>query len=191
VVLYRPWDQTHELLAEGLDQPYGVAVAPGGAVLVAEFGTGRVLSIEGGQASVAAQGLAEPVGLAIDPDGGCLVAEAGAGRIVRIAGSGTETVLDGVARPQGLAVHAGVLYVVDAGAKQLIALDLESRARSLVAADLPVGAPPGVVPKPLRGAPPFVGPMGPFAGVAAAADGTLYLSADGEGSVLALRREIA
>jgi hypothetical protein len=45
-----------------------------------------------------------------------------------------------------------------------------------------------VIPKLLRGAPPFAGPMGPFAGIAADADGTLYLSADAEGSVVALRR---
>lgn len=44
-----------------------------------------------------------------------------------------------------------------------------------------------MTPKPLRGMPPFSGPQGPFAGIAAAADGTLYVSADGEGSVLALR----
>jgi hypothetical protein len=31
------------------------------------------------------------------------------------------------------------------------------------------------------------GPMGPFAGVAAGADGTLYVSGDAEGSVLAIR----
>ena len=36
--------------------------------------------------------------------------------------------------------------------------------------------------------PPFSGPQGPFAGIAAGPDGTLYVSADGEGSVLALRR---
>jgi hypothetical protein len=37
--------------------------------------------------------------------------------------------------------------------------------------------------------PPFSGPQGPFAGIAGGADGTLYVSADAEGSVLALRRE--
>ena len=55
-----------------------------------------------------------------------------------------------------------------------------------IASGLPVGAPPGVVPQPLLGMPPFSGPQGPFAGIAAGPDGTLYISADGEGSVLAL-----
>ena len=60
--------------------------------------------------------------------------------------------------------------------------------RHTIATDLPVGAPPGVVPKPLRGIMPFSGPQGPFAGIAAGPDGTLYVSADSEGSVLALRQ---
>jgi hypothetical protein len=34
--------------------------------------------------------------------------------------------------------------------------------------------------------PPFSGPQGPFAGITAAADGTLYLSADADGGILAL-----
>jgi hypothetical protein len=80
------------------------------------------------------------------------------------------------------------LYVVDAGAKTLITLDLDRREQRTIAAKLPVGTPPGVTPKPLRGMPPFSGPQGPFAGIAAGPDGTLYLSADADGSVLALRR---
>jgi hypothetical protein len=47
------------------------------------------------------------------------------------------------------------------------------------------------VPKPLLGMPPFSGPQGPFAGIAAGPDGTLYVSADGEGSVMALKRDRA
>ena len=125
--------------------------------------------------------------MAIGPDGTCFVSEAGAGRVVELTGSGVETVLDGLQRPQGILVRDGQLYVVDAGAKELIEFDLESKARRTIAAGLPVGAPPGVVPKPLRGLPPFSGPQGPFAGIAAGPDGTLYLSADAEGSVLALR----
>ncbi len=55
------------------------------------------------------------------------------------------------------------------------------------AAGLPVGPPPGVEPKPLKGMPPFSGPQGPFAGIAAGPDGSLYVSADGDGSVVVLR----
>ena len=52
---------------------------------------------------------------------------------------------------------------------------------------VPVGAPPGADPGPLKGLPPFSGPQGLFAGLADGQDGTLYVSADAEGSVLALR----
>jgi glucose/arabinose dehydrogenase len=166
VARYRPGDQASEVLADGLDQLYGVALARGGAVVVAERGAGRVLSVHGGRVEVLAAGLRDPLGVAIAPDGTCLVSEAGAGRVVRLTGSGIETVLDGLQQPQGILVHEG--------------------ARRTLAADLPVGAPSGVTPKPLRGLPPFSGPQGPFAGITAGPDGTLYVSADAEGSVLAL-----
>jgi hypothetical protein len=94
-------------------------------------------------------------------------------------------------RPQGISIRDGVLYVVDAGAKELIAFELnnpKTDARHTIASGLPVGPPPGVVAKPLKGMPPFSGPQGPLAGIVAAADGTLYISADGDGSVLAVRR---
>ena len=117
-----------------------------------------------------------------------LVAESGAGRVVKLTGGGSEVVVDGLQRPQGILVRDGQLYIVDAGAKEVIAFDLNSKARSSVASGLPVGPPPGVEPKPLLGLPPFSGPQGPFAGITAGPDGSLYVSADADGSVLALRR---
>jgi sugar lactone lactonase YvrE len=185
---YRPAASESEVLADGFDQLYGVAVAGDGAV-VAELGTGRVLSLRPGHVNVLASGLRDPIGVAIAPDGACLVSESEAGRVVKLTGSGTQTVADDLQRPQGIVVHGHELYVVDADAKALIVFDLEDATRRTVAADLPVGAPPGVVPKPLKGMPPFSGPQGPFAGIATGPDGTVYVSADAEGSVLALRRE--
>lgn len=191
VARYRPGRNESELLAEGFDQLYGVAVAPDGTIAAAELGAGRVLSIRSGVVEVLASGLLDPAGVAIAPDGACLVTESAAGRVVRIAGTGakTTTVLDGLLRPQGILVRDGRLYVVDAGAKELVMFDPDSGARRIIASDLPVGAPPGVTPKPLRGMPPFSGPQGPFAGITAGPDGTLYVSADAEGSVLALHRD--
>jgi sugar lactone lactonase YvrE len=184
---YRPANNESEVLAEGLDQLYGVAVAPGGAVVAAELGAGRVVSVKSGQVEVLASGLRNPMGVAFSADGVGYVSEAGAGRVVKLTGSGVETVLDGLQQPQGLLVRDGQLYVVDAGAKAVIAFDLKNKVRQSIAQDLPVGAPSGVIPKPLRGLMPFSGPQGPFAGIAAGPDGTLYVSADAEGSVLALR----
>jgi sugar lactone lactonase YvrE len=176
-----------EALAQGLDQLYGIAVAPGGAVVVAELGAGRVLAIEPGQATPLASGLRQPMGVAIDGNGDVLVSECGAGRVVRLSGGKVEPVMEGLQQPHGILVRDHVLYVVDAAAKTLTALDLKTRQRQVIAAKLPVGAPPGVTAKPLRGLPPFSGPLGPFSGIAAGPDGTLYVSADADGSVLALR----
>ena len=188
---YRPAASESDVLADGFDQLYGVALSPDGVVF-AESGTGRVLSLRPGcGVDVLAGELCEPVGVAIDADGACLVAEAGAGRVIKVNGSRIETVMADLQRPQGISICNRVLYIVDAGAKELIAFDLDNREKNVrhtIASGLPVGPPPGVVAKPLKGMPPFSGPQGPFAGIAAATDGTLYISADADGSVLALRR---
>jgi sugar lactone lactonase YvrE len=184
---YRPGDSETAYLADGFDQLYGVAVGPGGNIVFAELGTGRVHALRSGNTEVLASGLHDPVGVAFDATGSPLVAESGAGRVVRLGGS-RETVVDGLQRPQGILVADETLYIVDAGAKEVIAVDLSSGERRTIASGLPVGPPPGVEPKPLKGMPPFSGPQGPFAGIAIGPDGTLYISADGDGSVLTLRR---
>jgi len=184
---YTPAEDHTEVLADGFDQLYGVAAAADG-VVVTEFGTDRVLHVRNGTVDVLATGVHRPVGVAVDTDGTVLVAESGAGRVVGITGSGVQTVVDGLTRPQGILVADGYLYVVDAGARQLVAVDLHTAARQTIASDLPIGPPPGVTPKPLNGMPPFSGPQGPFAGIARRSDGVLFVSADGDGSVLALHR---
>jgi sugar lactone lactonase YvrE len=184
---YRPFEQESVLLADGLDQPHGVAVAPGGTVLVAELGTGRVLSVDHAGVQELASGLDEPRDVAISPEGECYVSESGAGRIIKIVGGRVEVVVDGLREPQGLAWRDGKLYFIDVGAKSLIELSLESGEQRTLACGLPVGSPPGVTPKPLKGLPPLSGPIRPLAGVAVGRNGDIYISADGEGSVLALR----
>lgn len=187
VARYRPAANESDFLATGFDQLYGVAVTGPDRFVVAELGAGRVLGIAAGGVEVLATGLIEPVGVAVAPDGTILVSEAGAGRVVRVGDHAP--LIEGLQRPQGLLVLDGRVYVVDSGAKELVSVDLTGGARRTIATDLPVGAPPGVSPKPLRGMPPFSGPQGPFAGIAAGPDGTLYVSADADGSVLALHRE--
>ena len=188
VARYRPAANETDYLATDFDQLYGVAIGPGEAIVFAELGTGRVHSLRSGNVDTLASGLLDPVGVAFDPDGTPLVAESGAGRVVRLSGSAVETVVDELQRPQGILVTDGQLYIVDAGAKELVHVDLSTGARHTIASGLPVGPPPGVVPKPLKGMPPFSGPQGPFAGITVGHDGTLFVSADGDGSVLALHR---
>ena len=188
VARYCPARNESEFLADGFDQLYGVALAPGGIPVVAEFGTGCLIAITPQGPQTLASGLAGPVGVAIAPDGSALVAESGAGRVVKVVGGHTEPVIEGLQRPQGLLVVGHQLYIVDAGTKSVVAVDLSTGAHHTVATDLPVGPPPGVIPQPLLGLPPFSGPQGPFAGITAGPDGTLFVAADGEGSVIALRR---
>jgi sugar lactone lactonase YvrE len=186
---YRPALDETDFLADGFDQLYGVALAPVG-IVAAELGTGNIVSVDGsGNVGVLASGLADPVGVTVTSGGDVLVSESGAGRVVRVTPSGTDIVVDGLARPQGILTLEGSLFIVDAGQKAVIEVDLATGVRTTIATGLPIGPPPGVVPKPLLGMPPFSGPQGPFAGIAAGPDGTLYVSADGEGSVMALRRE--
>lgn len=70
-----------------------------------------------------------------------------------------------------------LLNVVDAGSKELIEYDTENGACRTIAPNLPVGAPPGVTPKFIGAMGTFPGPMGPFAGIVAGADGTLMCQA--------------
>ena len=185
---YRPAQGETDVLAEGLDQVYGVAFAPDGAVLAAELGAGRVIRVQAGQVEVLASGLKTPTGVAVAPDGTAFVSEADGGRVSKLGRSGAEPFVEQLQTPRGLLVRDGQLYILDAGAKALISVDLQTKARQIIASELPVGAPAGVTPKPLRGIAPFSGPQGPLGGIAAGADGTLYVAADAEGSVIALRR---
>ncbi|MET0900937.1 MAG: SMP-30/gluconolactonase/LRE family protein [Mycobacterium sp.] len=191
VARYWPARNESEFLADGFDQLYGIALAPGGVPVVAEFGTGRLVAIHPQGPETLASGLDCPVGVAIAPDGAPLVAESGAGRVLKIVGNQAYSVIDGLQRPQGLLVVDHQLYIVDAGAKSVVAVDLNTGAHRTIATDLPVGPPPGVIPKPLLGMPPFSGPQGPFAGITAGPDGTLFVAADGEGAVIALRPAVA
>ena len=187
VARYRPAANETDYLAADFDQLYGVAIGQDGEIVFAELGTGSVHVLRSGSVETLASGLADPVGVAFDGRS-VLVAESAAGRVVRLTGSGSDVVVDGLQTPQGILVRDGALFIVDAGSKEVISFDLTSKARNTIAAGLPVGPPAGVEPKPLKGMPPFSGPQGPFAGIAAGPDGSLYVSADGDGSVVALRR---
>ena len=188
VARWWPGKQEHQVLAEGFDQLYGLAVSSGGVVVFAEKGQGRVLCVESGNVETLASGLNQPSGVALYGNT-CLIAEEGAGRIVKTVPGGVETLLGGLQQPQGILVSGDLLYVVDVGTKELIQFNLITRVRQTIASQLPVGAPPGVIPKFLDAIGVLSGPMGPFAGIAEGKNGVLYVAADAEGSVLELRPE--
>jgi glucose/arabinose dehydrogenase len=174
---------------DGLNELYGVAMGPDGAIIVAEGGEGNVIRLSGTAVEVVARGLARPTGVAAAADGTCYVAEADEGRVVHLNG-GVTPVIDGLQEPHGIVLVGDTLFTLDSGADQLVGFSITTRKRQTIASNLPVGAPPGVTPKILAGIPGLLpGPLRPFAGIAAGADGTIYIAADGEGSVLTLKRQ--
>lgn len=184
---YRPGEGASEFISHGHDRLMGVAVNASGAIVFAEQGSGRVHVADNGAVREIASGLDQPMGVAVNGDT-AYVAEAGKGRIVRLQqGSQPETVAEGLGRPEGITISNGSLYVVDTQTKSLIALDPASGAQRTIATHLPVGAPVGITPKYLGPIGDMAGPMINFCGLTAGPDGTLYLSGDAEGSVLALR----
>ena len=97
--------------------------------------------------------------------------------------------IDGLVEPQGLAIAGDELLALDAGAHALVGVSLRTKQRATIATNLPVGAAPGVVPKLLLGIAGLLpGPLRPFADLAVGADGTIFIAADGDGSILALSR---
>jgi sugar lactone lactonase YvrE len=175
-----------ETLAHGFEIPMGVALS-GKAIVFADAGAGRVLSLENGAVSELAAGLDKPYGVAVSDAGTVYVSQPDAGRVVKLNGGRAETVLDGLGWPEGIAIRGGKLYVVETVAKQVTELDLATGARQVLASNLAVGTPAGVPALRLGGVGDMCGPMWTFTGIAAASDGTLYVAGDAEGSVLALR----
>ena len=97
--------------------------------------------------------------------------------------------MGGFDEPQGVMLAGDDLYVVDAGTRELVCFSTKTRQRATIATNLPVGAPPGVVPHVLSGIPGLLpGPLTSFAGITRGNDGTIFVSADSEGTILAFRR---
>jgi len=107
--------------------------------------------------------------------------------VIKLVGGRIETVVDGLQKPEGITIIGNCLCVVDTGSKSLVSCTLSGGDRNVLATNLPVGAPIGITPHYLGPIGDMAGPMINFCGLTAGLDGTLYLSGDAEGSVLALR----
>lgn len=186
VARYRPQAGESDIIASGFDRLMDVAISAGGDILTTEYGTGRLLQIRDDETIVLADDLIAPMGVAMGPDGEIYVAESDAGRITCYRNGRTHVACDDCIAPQGLALHGHHLFILDVGAKSLLALDVTSGERQTLVTNIPVGPPNGVQPKPLGPVGDMAGPMMNFAGLSCDSKGRIYIAADAEGSIFRL-----
>lgn len=149
---------------------------PDGTLVLAETTTGKLMKVAssspgGAQPTQILEGLRAPLGLAIAGAGEVYVGEMMGGQLLRVnVGSGASNVVaKGLDRPQGIAVASdGSVLVLEVGRKQLTRVDPKTGTTSVVARDLPVG---------LENVPITT------AGVAAGANGAIYVTSDVENSI--------
>jgi sugar lactone lactonase YvrE len=171
-----------DTMLHGFKAPYDALPLDDGSLLVAEIATGNIVALSGAgyeTRKVLSSGLAGPVQMVLGPDGALYVTEA-AGTVQRISlATGNKTmVANNLTLPEGLAFTPwGTLIVAEAAAGRLTELDLATNLRRSVAENLPIGLSggPGMPP-------PYV-----VTGVAVAADGTVYFSADRNNAVYRIK----
>jgi RHS repeat-associated protein len=102
-----------EILAEGFQEPIGVAVDPNGAVLVSDREDGRVLKISGGRVEPLVSNLRGPVGLAFDTAGRLIIVEEKSGQLLRLEDDGRLSILaEGMNGPRWVApARNGTMYI--------------------------------------------------------------------------------
>lgn len=165
-----------------LAQPSALALIDDDRLAVTETGAGgRLLVLDRRDVAarqVLAEGLQQPMGL-LRIAQGYIVSESAAGRITLVGDTGERRVIaSGLARPEGIArLDDGTLAVAETGARRLLLIDPDDSSATVIAEDLPLGI-AGIEEH----------PPGFATGVAAGADGTIYLGADRDGSILRLRR---
>ncbi|MDO0938870.1 hypothetical protein QQY66_46825 [Streptomyces sp. DG2A-72] len=186
-----PAQGTTRVRARGLNRPAGITMAPDGRTVFAETGAGRIMALEAGDTlTVLAEGLGHPVDVAFDAEGRCYISDDQRGTVLVINDQAPPvTLADGLEAPQGLAVLGDDLFIVEAGRRTLTAISLTTGECRVEAEDLPVGLPVGTTrTEPALFTHDMPGTPRSFAGLTTAPDGTLLLSANGEGTVLRLRR---
>ena len=169
-------------IIHGLKAPFDALPMEDGSVVYAELATGSITQASGADyktTKVVATGLAGPVQMTLGRDGALYVTEA-AGKLTRIdLASGMKTeVASGLALPEGVAQTPwGTFIVAEAAAGRLIEIDPANGTRRSVAENLPIGLAAG----------PGMPPPNVVTGVAVAADGTVYFSADKNNAVYRVR----
>ena len=166
----------------GLKAPMDALFLDDGSLVFAEIATGEVTRASGAdfkERKVIAKGLAGPVQMMVGKDGALYVTEA-AGNLTRIslADGSKSVVADKLALPEGVAQTPwGTFIVAEAAARRLVEIDPANGSRRTVAENLPIGLEAG----------PGLPPPNVPTGVAVAADGVIYLSADRNNAIYKIK----
>ncbi len=175
-------DKSTKAMAHGLAAPMDAVELPNGTVLALELAAGALTQLSGADLHDKKQvvtGLQGPTQMILGKDGAVYITEM-AGRLIRVDTSNWSqtTVAEGLAGPEGLAqTPAGKFIVAEAAKRQLTEVDPANGNKRVIATDLPIGfeAGPGLPPPYLT------------TGVAVAADGTVYFSADRDNGIYKIK----
>ncbi len=162
-----------------LAQPYDIVALADGTVVVAEAGTGRVMTLNvDGQRHVLADGFQQPFGLALAQNGTLYVTDRKAGTLIalNLQTLARRIIADGLNAPEGVAILAdGNIAVVETGARSIITFDAVSGKRANLATNLAIGDQAATAFTPHLGQP---ADARIFNGLAVGSDGDLYLPSD-------------
>jgi glucose/arabinose dehydrogenase len=169
-------------MAHGLAAPMDAIELADGKVLVLELAAGALTQLSGADLHDKKQvltGLQGPTQMIMGKDGGVYITEL-SGRLIRVdtANWSQKTIAEGLAAPEGLAqAPSGKFIVAEAAKRQLTEVDPANGNKRVIASDLPIGfeAGPGLPPPYLT------------TGVAVAADGTVYFSADRDNGIYKIK----
>jgi sugar lactone lactonase YvrE len=164
----------------GFKNPYAIKIMADDSLMVAEYGSGRLLKLHApftGEPEVIAEELGGPLDFTISNDKTIYVTEAAAGRVSAISpDDGKRRVIrENMQQPEGIAeLDDGRLVVAEVGARRIVAISTDSDELEVIADNLPIGMPP------------FMGPPKTFlpTGVLVGQNGIIYVATDMTHTVL-------
>ncbi|MDH4482109.1 MAG: hypothetical protein QE279_05305 [Rhodoferax sp.] len=175
-------DKSTKAMAHGLAAPMDAIEMADGKVLVLELAAGALTQLSGADLRDKKQvvtGLQGPTQMILGKDGGVYITEL-SGRLIRVdtASWSQKTIAEGLAAPEGLAqAPSGKFIVAETAKRQLTEVDPANGNKRVIASNLPIGFEAG----------PSLPPPYLTTGVAVAADGTVYFSADRDNGIYTIK----